>query len=137
MKKKNTVVIFFCALFLICCQAENDSTKAKPEKFGITNEHILSQVENGIHTPSGLKAGKGLESVLVFCVSCHSSKLITQNRATEEGWLSMIHWMYETQNLPPLGDHEPIIVKYLAENYAPEEVGRRQQLEVEEWYELN
>lgn len=137
MRIKSLVLICLGALFLICCQADKNSAEENDETFGITNEHVLSQVEDGVHVPSGLKAGKGLESVLVFCISCHSSKLITQNRATEEGWLSMIHWMYETQNLPQLGDHEPIIVSYLAKNYAPEEVGRRKKLEIEEWYELN
>jgi len=44
--------------------------------------------------------------------------------------------MYKTQNLPQLGDQEPIIVAYLAKNYPPEKTGRRKPLEDVEWYEL-
>ena len=135
--RKLTALFYCCCLLLIwCCHNESQQEEEVVETYGITNEQILSKVENGIHIPSGLVAGKGLESMLVFCISCHSSKLITQNRATADGWKSMIDWMYETQNLPQLGEHESIIIDYLAEHYAPTEVGRRQQLEVEEWYEL-
>ncbi len=137
MRKLTYFFYCCCLLFLWCCQNEVPAVEVEVETYGITNQQILSKIENGIHVPSGLKAGKGLESMLVFCISCHSSKLITQNRASKEGWQSMIQWMYETQNLPNLGDHESIIIDYLAEHYAPQNVGRRQQLEIEEWYELN
>jgi len=137
MSTKYIIAISICTLILICCESEKTKLKEDTEAFGVTNEHILSQVKNGVHVPTGLIAGQGLESVLTYCVSCHSAKLITQNRATKEGWLSMIHWMYETQNLPKLGEHEPIIVNYLADFYAPEALGRRKKLEIEEWYELN
>ena len=50
----------------------------------------------------------------------------------------MIDWMQATQGLWELGDNEPIILDYLATHYAPEEVGRRANLDVEEigWYIL-
>ena len=50
----------------------------------------------------------------------------------------MIVWMQETQGLGDLGSNEPKIINYLAKHYAPEEVGRRQNLPVEEikWYVL-
>jgi hypothetical protein len=69
-------------------------------------------------------------------LACHSSKLITQNRATADGWRHIIHWMQETQNLWDLGANEDIIVDYLARNYAPEAAGRRVPLTSIEWYEL-
>ena len=76
--------------------------------------------------------------VKAACTSCHSSKLITQNRATREGWKQMITWMQATQGLQDLGKNEPIILDYLAKYYAPEDVGRRKNLKVEEveWYVL-
>lgn len=136
MIKINVVSIIVCLVFvLISCQENTDVIEQ--ETYGITNQVILDNVEKGIHMPTGLAAGAGLESVLRHCVSCHSSKLISQNRATEEGWKSMIKWMYETQNLPQLGDQEGVIVSYLSKHYAPIESGRRQELVVEEWYELD
>ena len=68
--------------------------------------------------------------------ACHSSKLITQNRASKEGWLSMIRWMQETQNLWELGPNHEIIVNYLVANYPPIEKGRRARLSNIDWYEL-
>ncbi len=95
-------------------------------------------VENGIHVKTGLKDDEDLDIIISSCTSCHSSKLITQNRATKEGWKNMIVWMQETQGLGDLGSNEPKIINYLAKHYAPEEVGRRQNLPVEEikWYVL-
>lgn len=114
----------------------NDPEKLTVENYGIQNEVILKKVKEGIHEPTGLIADQGLESVLRHCVSCHSSKLIIQNRADAEGWQAMIDWMYKTQNLPQLGDQEPIIVAYLAKNYPPEKTGRRKPLEDVEWYDM-
>ena len=93
-------------------------------------------VLEGVHVASGLKAGEGLELVITNCTNCHSAKMITQNRATKEGWESMIKWMQETQNLWDLGVNQEAIVNYLATYYAPEKKGRRQPLENIEWYEL-
>lgn len=97
------------------------------------------KIENGIHIRTGLAAGKGFEIVNATCTACHSAKLVTQNRATREGWQDMIRWMQRTQGLWELGENEPIILDYLAEHYAPEAIGRRANIDVTEveWYILN
>ncbi|MCE7997187.1 MAG: monoheme cytochrome C [Roseivirga sp.] len=74
--------------------------------------------------------------VVANCTGCHSGKLVTQNRATREGWTNMIRWMQRTQNLKDLGADEQKILDYLSENYAPAEQGRRANLVVDEWYKL-
>ena len=74
--------------------------------------------------------------VVTNCTACHSAKLVTQNRATRQGWKNMITWMQETQNLWDLGSNEEKILDYLSKHYAPAEQGRRANLKVEEWYEL-
>jgi len=96
-------------------------------------------VENGIHVKTGLKADKDLQIIIQACTSCHSAKLITQNRATREGWKNMIVWMQATQGLPDLGSREPVVLDYLARHYAPKEEGRRANLDIAtiEWYILN
>lgn len=90
----------------------------------------------GVHIATGLIADTNFELVVTNCTNCHSAKLITQNRATQEGWISMIEWMQETQSLWDLGENEEKIVAYLAKNYAPGKSSRRTNLEVTEWYEL-
>jgi len=94
-------------------------------------------IKNGIHTPTGFKVGDHLHMVVATCTACHSAKLVTQNRATKEGWKDMIVWMQETQNLWDLGENEEPILSYLAKHYGPEETGRRKPLENIEWYSLD
>lgn len=102
------------------------------------NEPDVDEFVNGIHVQTGLIYDEGFAEVRSACTVCHSAKLVTQNRATREGWRQMIRWMQETQGLWDLGANERIIVNYLAKNYAPEEVGRRANLDVSaiEWYIL-
>lgn len=95
-----------------------------------------ADIENGIHVPTGLIVDDGCQDVMVTCGACHSLDLVTQNRATRTGWKDIIVWMQETQKLWDLGDKEVIILDYLAKNYAPENTGRRKNIENVEWYNL-
>jgi len=57
------------------------------------------EIKGGVHVATGLVAAEGLNEVIANCTGCHSAKLIIQNRATREGWVKVIRWMQETQNL--------------------------------------
>ncbi|MEM7374802.1 MAG: monoheme cytochrome C [Bacteroidota bacterium] len=92
------------------------------------------RVEDGIDVASGFVAEGEYQLVKTVCTACHSGKLVTQNRATREGWEEMIRWMQETQKLWELGESEDKILDYLATYYAPENQGRRANIVVEEWY---
>ena len=91
---------------------------------------LLPQLALGTETDAktGLVLAPGFEVVSSQCTVCHSTKLISQNRADREGWLAMIRWMQDTQGLWPLGDNEAQIVEYLAVNYGPLGAGRRRPL---------
>lgn len=97
-----------------------------------------NRVEKGIHVETGMVYDENFEIVRRSCTSCHSSKLVTQNRATREGWKQMIDWMQETQGLQDLGQYEVKILDYLEKNYSPTDVGRRQNIKIEDedWYVL-
>ncbi|CAN5226879.1 hypothetical protein BH23BAC1_BH23BAC1_38390 [soil metagenome] len=100
----------------------------------LTNSKSFDPLEK---TDTALLAeGKGMEIVKANCTPCHSARLIVQNRATREGWLSMIRWMQQTQNLWDLGANEEIILDYLSTHYPPEEKSRRENLKDIEWYVL-
>lgn len=121
-------------------QAKEETARlaANQEKLAeMRAEKERTEVVDGVHVATGLIADDHYQLVVSNCTSCHSSKLITQNRATEEGWIKMIRWMQETQNLWDLGENEALIVEYLAKNYAPTFSGRRAVLENVEWYELD
>lgn len=108
-------------------------------KAALAKKDDWNRVKNGIHVNTGLKADKNVNLIIGACTSCHSAKLITQNRATRKGWKNMIVWMQETQGLTDLGSNEPFILDYLAKYYAPSEIGRRANLDIKEveWYILN
>ncbi len=99
----------------------------------------FDKVVDGIHVQTGLVYDKGFDIVRGTCTACHSAKLVTQNRATKEGWTQMIRWMQETQGLWDLGENEPLILNYLSTHYAPENIGRRKNLDMAtmEWYILD
>lgn len=102
-------------------------------------EKNWDRIIDGIHIRTGLHDDPDLKLVIATCTSCHSAKLITQNKATRPGWQTMIKWMQKTQGLPDLGSSEPIILDYLAKYYAPKETGRRKNLDIDniEWFVLN
>ncbi len=112
----------------------------KPERVAPMAEapEVVSDtlIVDGIHVASGLVVDDGFIQVKATCLACHSSKLVTQNRATRDGWKKMIRWMQETQNLWDLGTNEDIILDYLAKHYAPDEAGRRPNLPSPTWYVL-
>ncbi|WP_335965253.1 monoheme cytochrome C [Galbibacter sp. PAP.153] len=137
-------IILFIGIFILVMALNPDIklfksspeiTEADVEKDTIVNINS-NDIKDGIHTETGFVAGDGLDEVIGNCTNCHSAKLVTQNRMSRDGWLATIRWMQETQNLWDLGDQEDIILDYLATYYAPEDKGRRENLIVEEWYEL-
>ncbi len=89
---------------------------------------VLPAAGSQLDKKTGLALAPGFEVVSAQCTVCHSARLITQNRASREGWQDMIRWMQETQGLWPLGEQEGLVLDYLAANYGPLSVGRRRPL---------
>lgn len=89
---------------------------------------------------TGLALDDKLMLVKAHCTSCHSPKLIIQNRFTRDGWKEKIRWMQRTQKLWDLGESEPAVLDYLAKHYGPEAKafdGRRMPLKNVKWYPLD
>ncbi|WP_020535653.1 hypothetical protein [Lewinella cohaerens] len=135
-------VLFFCYLIfgdMLAPSFQPDPVVQKSASTSSGNSvDDYDKVVDGIHVQTGLIYAEGFEIVRATCTACHSAKLVTQNRATKEGWTQMIRWMQATQGLWDLGKNESTIVNYLAKHYAPTEVGRRANLDVAaiEWYIL-
>lgn len=128
------MLVLFGGLFYL----NNRKPKINLEEIPVeANEEDYDKVENGIHLATGFIEDEGMQATIQNCTGCHSAKLVTQNRMSREGWKATIVWMQETQNLWDLGANEELILNYLSKNYAPTNKGRRQNLEVAEWYELN
>lgn len=133
------VVLFVLAIGAIFFLGKGNPFKKKEETKEVPveiSEQDFDKVENGVHVATGFVADEGMQLVIQNCTSCHSAKLVTQNRLSKEGWKATIKWMQETQNLWNLGPNEEKIIDYLAKNYGPVSKGRRQNLSNIEWYEL-
>ena len=137
-----TIVYQIGSLHLDYQKSKKSYTKEELAKYTAERMEARKQdwdlIENGIHVATGMKYDDNFQYIRSSCLSCHSPKLITQNRATRDGWKQMIQWMQATQGLQDLGDKEKYILDYLAKNYAPEETGRRANLDIEsiDWYVL-
>ena len=86
---------------------------------------------------TGLVVDENLYMVKAQCTSCHSSKLIVQNRFTRDGWKQKIRWMQAKHNLWDLGETEKQVLDYLEKHYPPgQPVARRAPLKDIKWYNL-
>ncbi len=103
----------------------------------VTNLLRPVSIKDSLDQKTGLIVAPGFAVVSTTCIRCHSPKLITEKRATREGWLATIRWMQQTQGLWDLGPQEPIVLDYLAKNYAPKNEGRRPLLKTTAWYKLD
>lgn len=148
VKSSALIVLSSVLIFIIYFSFQksiNKSFEPRPEQIesrmysGNANTLDPNRVENGIHVETGMIYDSNFDLVRRSCTSCHSSKLVIQNRATREGWAQMIDWMQETQGLQDFGKYEVKILDYLEKNYSPTEKGRRQNLiiEDEDWYHVN
>ena len=132
------VALLLISLGLIFLFLKNSEagTNNNPELIDNTSDD-QNLIVDGIHVRTGLVEGEGLEEVVTNCTTCHSSKLIIQNRMDKEQWNATIRWMQETQGLWDLGENQKIIVDYLTTNYPTFKKGRRAALTDIEWYSLD
>lgn len=121
------IVVFFYRI-------ENQEQSAEPDK--IVEVHETQEPAGEMDPATGLIVDDGMNLVIAHCTGCHSAKLVTQNQFDKDGWIRVIRWMQDTQNLWDLGESEEAIVTYLAKNYSPKGKGRRAPLTGIEWYEL-
>ena len=134
---KNAILIILTLIvgvIVVLLMTQEPAEEPVPDKIVEVSEN--QEIVDGKHVVTGLIADEGLNLVIAHCTGCHSAKLVTQNRFNEVGWIRVIRWMQETQNLWDLGESEEAIVKYLGKHYAPEFAGRRMPLSDIEWYEL-
>lgn len=103
----------------------------------VSDNEAKTDTTRGLDPSTGFVIADGIELMRAHCTGCHSSRMITQYRATREVWLDKIRWMQRTQNLWDLGEAEPKILDYLAKHYAPtNSYERRKPLQNVEWYRL-
>ncbi|QNF32999.1 hypothetical protein HUW51_09725 [Adhaeribacter swui] len=130
-------VVWAMALLVAVITVNNTYSRPAKSDRALVNWERPASLNDSIDKKTGLIIAPGFAVVSTTCVRCHSPKLITEKRATREGWLATIRWMQQTQGLWDLGPQEPVVLDYLAKNYAPKNEGRRPLLKTTEWYKLN
>lgn len=126
----SVLLVLGIVVFLLVQKGDSDQTYEPVE------ETTFIELDEKTIAASGFVNDVGVSQVIQNCTQCHSSKLVTQNQLSKAGWKATIEWMQETQNLWDLGANEDRIVTYLAKNYGPSKKGRRENIHIEEWYEL-
>lgn len=95
----------------------------------VTTLSVSGQEPYPVDETTGLIVDDNWQLVLGNCSSCHSLKLVTQNRMDAQTWTETIRWMQEKHNLWDLGESEGAIVAYLDKHYGiPQRPHRRQPL---------
>lgn len=133
-RKWYSIVVIGCLFLVALLFVQYFYKNNRPDEIPIQEDE--PEIVKEIHQPTGFIVDEGMQETITNCTSCHSAKLVTQNRMSKEGWINTIRWMQETQNLWNLGPNEEIITSYLAKHYAPTETGRRKALSGTEWYRL-
>ena len=68
---------------------------------------------------SGFIIDEGWELTNAHCASCHSAKIVTQNRMDRSGWEDTIRLMQAEHGLWDLGPAKTVIIDYLTRHYGP------------------
>lgn len=75
----------------------------------------------GVATFGGLPEANGREEVFFACSTCHSIKLVLQQRLSRDDWDETLEWMVEEQGMPPLdSDRRERVLDYLGGVLGPE-----------------
>ncbi len=69
-----------------------------------------------------LPEGEHRDLIVANCTSCHTAKLVCQNRMTRARWDETLTWMQKEQNLWPLGDRRKPILDYLEKHLGIKQV---------------
>jgi hypothetical protein len=79
--------------------------------------HAVAQAVPDINE---LPPGPGREEVFYACYTCHSFRIITQQRLPESTWDELMDWMVDRHGMPPLSPEDrKAVVSYLAKHFSP------------------
>ncbi|MGB5333065.1 MAG: hypothetical protein WBM80_06165 [Woeseiaceae bacterium] len=125
-----SALLVLTTLLLAACSkkdqpvADQSASQAETNVADVAKPEVIA--EPALDPETGFKMTGDWQLVRANCTGCHSSKLVTQQRGTQQQWLSIIRWMQATQNLWQFEpDTESRIIAYLADNYPPDAARRR------------
>ncbi|MCF2444279.1 hypothetical protein L0657_09955 [Dyadobacter sp. CY345] len=136
---KATLIVFLGLGILFSSFRQETKTQngiSSDELPSISTTRFLSDTTK-LDKETGLVVDENLYMVKAQCTGCHSTKLISANHFTRDGWKQKIRWMQANHNLWDLGETEKQVLDYLEKNYPPKQmVSRRAPLKDFKWYDL-
>ncbi|SEI49735.1 hypothetical protein SAMN04487995_0966 [Dyadobacter koreensis] len=139
MRIKVTLIVFLgLGIVLSSFRPETESNiKFSSNDFSLISTNTFASDTTKLDKETGLVVDENLYMVKAQCTGCHSTKLISANHFTRDGWKQKIRWMQANHNLWDLGETEKQVLDYLEKNYAPQQmVSRRAPLKDIKWYDL-
>ena len=73
----------------------------------------------GLAQAQDLPEGKGKELLQMICADCHGLDVITSQRATKDGWASIVDSMV-SRGASGTKEQLDTLIDYLAKNFGPE-----------------
>jgi len=139
MRIKATLIVFLGLGIILSSfrqETENRNIISSEKPSSVLTHYFLSDTAK-LDKETGLVVDENLYMVKAQCTGCHSTKLISANHFSRDGWKQKIRWMQANHNLWDLGETEKQVLDYLEKNYAPQQmVSRRTPLKDVKWYDL-
>ncbi|MDV7339225.1 cytochrome c family protein [Terasakiella sp. A23] len=65
-----------------------------------------------------LFVAKGVEETHAYCTACHSERIVAQQGLTRDGWVELLEWMVDEQDMGEIDEPDlTLVLDYLAANY--------------------
>lgn len=139
MRIKATLIVFLGLGILFSSFRQETKSKNGNSSYELPSIHATTLLSDTtkLDKETGLVVDENLYMVKAQCTGCHSTKLISANHFTRDGWKQKIRWMQANHNLWDLGETEKQVLDYLEKNYPPQQmVSRRTPLKDIKWYDL-
>lgn len=86
------------------------------------NESIKGEVSSKVEQTDVelgvLVNDSGAEETFIYCTACHSERIVAQQGLTKDGWIEVLEWMVDEQDMSEIDEPDfTIVIDYLAKNY--------------------
>lgn len=129
---RSTICLALCGCALACSGDKSDEPPAPGPTVAPTATPTRTTTPdpaaNQLDPRTGLVMADGFAVVAATCTTCHSGRLVAQNRGTRRDWDERLRWMQKNHNLwdlPP--ETRATILDYLASNYGIDDDAARHQ----------